>query len=272
MPSLSSTQYGTFRRARQVQWHNCDNSKVQWPRQLWHINAQLLSTAAQMWLLYCTIVTHCTILTHCIIVTHYSTNVTPYCTIVPHCCTIVTYCTMPDTHARDTIVIETRPIVKTHGPRIHNWPTAGPWCESCEWKWVTVAAVIAGQLLWWSGGSCYYQWALVVTLVSREGRCPSSPAFLMPARHFFTRIWVMTSNVKKERWYQTEHHRHIFLLFFFKFGCYILLHGPSAFLDAPMNLLVSCLFYTGSVSMIDFSGKKRGGGAIKMGNKRRERG
>ena len=58
---------------------------------------------------------------------------------------------------------------------------------ACEWTWLTVVVIINVQLLL-SGGGCYYQWPLVVTLVSSRSRCPSSsPA--PPDQPFFS-LWV----------------------------------------------------------------------------------
>ena len=120
-----------------------------------------------------------------------------------------------------------------------------------EWKWLTVV-IIDGQLLLW-GGSCYYQWLVAVTLVSSWSRCSASPAPITPFFHQQppndTKKWHdLVSNCTKQ----------IFPLFAILVTFF--LDGTSAFLDAPMNLQLSCRFYTGSVSMIDFQGKKRGRG------------
>ena len=153
------------------------------------------------------------------------------------------------THTRDTIVIET--------PNCENPPASnsqlcsGPLAsESCEWKWLTVV-IIDGQLLLW-GGSCYYQWLLLWHLC-QAGAGAQPHLLTLPSHHFFT-------NSLPKKWHDLVSNctKQIFPLFAILVTFF--LDGTSAFLDAPMNLQLSCRFYTGSVSMIDFQGKKRGRG------------
>ena len=92
--------------------------------------------------------------------------------------------TMP--HTRVTIVDRDAQLSKP-SPRTHNWAARRAADLACEWTWLTVVVIINVQLLL-SGGGCYYQWPLVVTLVSSRSRCPSSsPA--PPDQPFFS-LWL----------------------------------------------------------------------------------
>ena len=210
------------------------------------------------------------------------------------------------THARHNCRSR-RPIVKT---RTHNWAAwrAADLAE-CEWTWLTVVVIINVQLLL-SGGGCYYQWLLVVTLVSSRSRCPSSspappdqPFFSLPVEILFSEIlllvfdfykiefqskkfksahgWchsilndskilsVQTLTFKCQRDIWTQKSKHMFSLIC-KFG--ILLAWDRVGISGRADESSFCLFYKHQCLDDWFSWQEGEGGAIKMGNKRRERG
>ena len=160
------------------------------------------------------------------------------------------------THTRDTIVIET--------PNCENPPASnsqlcsGPLAsESCEWKWVTVV-IIDGQLLLWAAAVVIINDWCCDTCVKLEQvlslTCsPSHHTIFSP-----TASQCLSHDTKKWHDLVSNCTKQIFPLFAILVTFF--LDGTSAFLDAPMNLQLSCRFYTGSVSMIDFQGKKRGRG------------
>ena len=164
------------------------------------------------------------------------------------------------THTRDTIVIET--------PNCENPPASnsqlcsGPLAsESCEWKWLTVV-IIDGQLLLW-GGSCYYQWLLLWHLCQAGA---GAQPHLLPSHHFFTNSLPITPK-NDMIWCQTVQN---------KFSHYLQFWLHSSWMARRhfwtrrwiSNFLAG---FTLAVSRWLISRARRGGGAIKMGNKRRER-
>ena len=158
------------------------------------------------------------------------------------------------THTRDTIVIET--------PNCENPPASnsqlcsGPLASKNENDW---------QLLLLTD-SYYYEAAVVIIndwwlWHLCQARAGAQPHLLtLPSHHFFTNSLPMLESWHQKSWHDLVSNCTTQIFPLFAILVTFFLDGTSAFLDAPMNLQLSCRFYTGSVSMIDFQGKKRGRG------------
>ena len=214
-------------------------------------------------------------------------------------------------HTRVTIVDRDAQLSKLELTIEPHWPAAD---LACEWTWLTVVVIINVQLLL-SGGGCYYQWPLVVTLVSSRSRCPSSspalpdqPFFSLWVEIRFSEILLLTFGLKKiefqsktfksaHSWCQsifptealndskilsvqtltfkcqrdiwTQKSKHMFSLIC-KFG--ILLAWDRVGISGRADESSFCLFYKHQCLDDWFSWQEGEGEAIKMGNKRRERG